>query len=181
MSTEDMIKWAAVAVGGWLLWKEVQKSGGLANLLNGGNGAIPGQSLLTTGTNGTAGTASSNGSNGTTGTNGNGTSSSTGGNGTATQQQEHQQAAAPARAVGLMAALVPAGALHSIDGWNYYYQQATGNSGPAPEDLGIQRTDPMPVMTLQQWASLVSGRVDLSGIRGMGNLFYAIQRGGWTQ
>jgi len=52
----------------------------------------------------------------------------------------------------------------TFDQWNYYYQQVTGQPGPAPELVGVTRTDPMPLMTLAQWAALVGAVRTLSGI-----------------
>jgi len=52
----------------------------------------------------------------------------------------------------------------TFDQWNYYYQQVTGQPGPAPELVGLTRTDPMPLMTLTEWADLVGAVRTLSGI-----------------
>lgn len=39
----------------------------------------------------------------------------------------------------------------SFDQWNYYYAQVAGKPGPAPEEVGITRIDPMPQITVDQW------------------------------
>ena len=43
------------------------------------------------------------------------------------------------------------------DHWAWYYRQLTGQPAPAPEDVGVVRTDPMPTMSAAEWVALVFG------------------------
>ena len=92
----------------------------------------------------------------------------------------HPATSIPA-AASQMLALVPAGQPMNFDHWNYYYHQTTGNVGPSPESVGIERQSPMPAITIREWMTAVGGSVDLSGFRNMGRLFTAIQSGGSVQ
>ena len=83
-------------------------------------------------------------------------------------------------AAAQMAALTNPGQIVNFDNWSYLYQQVTGNAGPSPESVGVQRVDPMPAITIMEWVNSVQGKVDLSGFRGMGRVLTAIQGNGGT-
>lgn len=160
MKTEDILKWGAIAVAGWWLMGKISEPGGLSNLFGGGATVPavpqPQPQLPPAGQQ-------------------------------VVDQGGRQVPSQLVEATGLpvaaaqMVALVPANQLMNFDHWNYYYNQTTGNIGPSPESVGIQRQNPMPAMTINQWMSAVGGNVDLSGFRNMGRLFNAIQSGGSVQ
>lgn len=52
----------------------------------------------------------------------------------------------------------------NLDQWNYFYEQETGSPGPAPENVGIVRVDPMPPMTIADWVALVSAARTLADL-----------------
>jgi len=65
---------------------------------------------------------------------------------------------APPQAPTLLDLLKAASGINgrNFDEWNYYYKELTDRPGPAPEDVGITRTDPMPLMTAEEWAAKVT-------------------------
>ncbi len=159
MKTEDILKWGAVAVAGWWLMGKINEPGGLSNLFGGG-AAVPAVAADTQPQLPPAG------------------------------QQVVDQGGQPVTstpavslpvAAAQMLALVSPGQSMNFDHWNYYYNQTTGNIGPSPESVGIERQSPMPAITINQWMTAVGGNVDLSGFRNMGRLFNAIQSGGSVQ
>ena len=172
MSTKDLMKWGAIGLAAWWLIAELNKPNGMFSkwLPEGGAGTTGGAGA---GTGAAAGAgnkqlpAGTGGSGATGGETGTGTGTGTGSPASLPQAAQAMVAAA-GRASGL-----------SWDEWNYYYNRVTGNQGPAPESMGIARTLPMPKMSIARWMSLVGGKVDLSGLVGMGGLYRALQ-GGWS-
>ena len=148
MKTEDILKWGAVAVAGWWLMGKMNQPGGLSDLFGGGA--------------------------------------------TVAAQPQPQPTLPPARqqvvadttatsiptAAAQMVSGVPQNQPMNFDTWNYQYNLVTGNQGPSPESVGVQRQNPMPAIGIRQWVDAVSGRVDLSGFRNMGRVLNAIQDNG---
>lgn len=161
MKTEDILKWGAIAIAGWWLVGKLSEPGGLQNLLGGGAGVQPqpqpqpqlppaGERVVDQ-------------------------------NGKAAGKDEwksEQVVSTLPTVAAQMAALPGPGQMVNFDTWNYYYQQTTNNLGPSPESVGVQRTAPMPAITIVEWVNAVQGTVDLSGLRGMGRVLSAIQANG---
>lgn len=173
MKTEDLLKWAAIAVGAWWLYNNQDK------LFGGGNGGVvsvaPGnttQPALPPGTTAPPrGDGQHTGNGGQQTGNGAGSEGGSGGEGdnmslTPTARQMVQVAG---RSSGL-----------NFDQWNYYYQQVSGNRAPGATEAGIERTATMPTLTVGQWSAIVKGKVDLSGMPHLGNLYTALSGNAWT-
>jgi len=73
----------------------------------------------------------------------------------ATQPREEQPAEKAATAAALRA--IAAKEKLNWDQWAYYYRQLTGKPAPAPEERGVQRTDPMPLIPAEAWVALALG------------------------
>jgi len=74
-------------------------------------------------------------------------------------ETRQESRASESSTTGLAAQLEAAGGGRPLDydHWAWYYRQLTGQAAPAPEELGITRTDPMPAMSAAEWVALVFG------------------------
>jgi hypothetical protein len=178
MNTKDIIKYALIAVGGYLLYRYLSDNGYLSSFGIGTQPALPAAGDTA------QPKSSSDTSNGTS------TSPAAGTTTTTTRTDTVHETGAPAGKSG-KTATAPASSTRDLvsvlstgdsflngggaaghgpfDHWNFYYNQTpAGKLQPAP-DAGTVGIDPTQSITLDQWWALVSAH-GVSGLSGLNSI-----------